>query len=57
MLNTVILAATLGVTLVVSNVIVTLVMMKLMLNPKFLRKYSVKVQEAYQALTNTEEDF
>lgn len=57
MLETVVFAVVLGGVLVISNLITSLVTMKLFTSPKFLRKYSVKLQEAYQALTNTEEDF
>ena len=51
MLNTVVLAVVLGGTIVISNVIVTLVTMKLFTSPKFLRGYAKKVREVCEVLS------
>ena len=50
MLETVVLAVTLGLTIVVSNLIVSLVTMRLFTSPKFLKSYAKKLKETYEEI-------
>jgi hypothetical protein len=50
MLETVVLAVTLGLTIVVSNLIVSLVTMRLFTSPKFLKSYTKKLKETCEEI-------
>lgn len=50
MLETVVFAVVFGGTVVISNVIVTLVTMKLFTSPKFLKNYTRKLKEVVSVI-------
>ena len=50
MLETVVFAVVFGGTVVISNVIVTLVTMRLFTSPKFLKKYTRKLKEVVSVI-------